>query len=153
MDRGLPILLHVLLPKPPGILIHCTVTTNESKALNLELDSDTLSKGLQITYPDNRSFRLKLIPIGLSFRFRIVIPAISELPTYFKTLSKRSFTLARKCDTGSLASEGGFKRTVNCLPSALNRLYFLVCRICEPCSFSLSLSLYKNTHLFRIYTL
>jgi len=77
-----------------------------------------------------------------------------------KACSNGSFTLARKCDTGSLASEGGFKRTVSCLISGMNRLCSLV--FASTISnlramfffLSLSLSLQKNTHLFKkIHTL
>ena len=66
--------------------------------------------------------------------------------------SNRSYTLARKCDVGSLASEGGFKRTVNCLPTALTACTVSypcpIFRICWPC-FSLYNSRLK---LFIFYT-
>jgi len=131
-----PMLLIAWLPKPTGILTECTVNTNVSKALNLEFYCDTLSKTLHITSPDNWYFRLTLIPIGLSFWFTwffIVIPSISLSSTSRNVCSKRSFTLARKCATGLLLSEGGIKRTISCLPTALylppvlsrNRVHYL----------------------------
>jgi len=46
-------LLIVYLPNPTGILSVCTVTTKVSRALNLEFDSDTLSKTLHIASPIN----------------------------------------------------------------------------------------------------
>jgi len=51
-DSGLPMFLIARLPKPTGILTECTVTTNVSRALNLEFDCETLSKTLHITSPD-----------------------------------------------------------------------------------------------------
>jgi len=90
-------------PKPTGIFTECTVTNNLSKALNLELYWDTYSKTYHITDADKCSFRLNLIPIGLSLWltwFSIVIP-----PYHYRSrpvTRVRSFTLARKCPTGSI---------------------------------------------------
>ena len=66
-ESGLPMVL--ILPIPTGILTECTFTIRGTKAINLELDYDTFSNTLHITSPDNSSFLLKLIPIGLSFWF------------------------------------------------------------------------------------
>ena len=68
-ESGLPLLLIARLGNPTGILTERTDTTNMSRALNLEFDWETFSKTLHITSPDNWSFRLKLIPMGLSFWF------------------------------------------------------------------------------------
>jgi hypothetical protein len=72
-----------------------------------------------ITSAANWSLRLKLISIGLSFwfsRFCIVIPTMSLLVRFCNAWRNRSFRLARKWLTGSLASEGGRKRTTCCPP-------------------------------------
>jgi len=52
-ESSLPMLLIACFPKPPCILIEYTVTTRVSKALNLELDCETLSNMLHITSRDN----------------------------------------------------------------------------------------------------
>ena len=126
---SLPLHLIACLQKPKDILTEWTVKTNVSRALNLEFYCETLSKTLHITSPENFSFSLKLIPIGLSFWFNwiwIVISTISVSSTSRNACLKKSFTLARKCATGLLLSEGGIKRTASCLPTALYRLYSLV---------------------------
>jgi len=48
-ESGLPLLVIACLPKPTGILTECTVTTNVSRALNLEFDWETFSNTLHIT--------------------------------------------------------------------------------------------------------
>jgi len=157
-----------VFPESDGHLTECTVKTIVSRALNLEFDWETFSNTKYITSADNWSFRLKLIPIGLSFWFTsfwIVIPTISLSSTSRNTCLNRSFTLARKCATESLLSEGGIKRTVSAFLqhcTACTLSYSCpVCRICEQCSISLSLqrihtylgSTHPNkTHLPHLYS-
>jgi len=83
----------------------------------------------QYNTPETRSLRLKLIPIGLSFwfsRFCNVIPTMSLSLRFCHAWRNRSFKLARKWLTESVASEGGTRRTTSCVPLALKRLY---CRV------------------------
>jgi len=80
-EGGLP-LLFIPRTKPTGILRDCTVMINLSRALNLPFYCETFCTKESITSAANRSLRLKLIPIGLSFwfsRFCIVIPTMSHL--------------------------------------------------------------------------
>jgi len=79
---------------------------------------------------------------------------MSPSPTSRNTCPNRSFTLARKCVTGSLLSEGGIKRAVICLPTAfyrLNCLVFLSSMSDLRAMFFLSLSLQK-IHTYLGYT-
>jgi hypothetical protein len=83
-----------------------------------------------ITSPDNWSFLLKLTPSGFSFwltSLLMVFPTMSPLLAFCNAYLNRSFTLARKWDTGSSSPKGGGKRrTVSCVPIALDRLYYLL---------------------------
>jgi len=67
--------------------------------------------------------RLCLVSTIWFTRFWIVIPTVSLSLRFCSACRKRSSTLARKWVTGSLALEGGNRRTTSCVPMALNRLY------------------------------
>jgi len=125
----MPLILVACLTKPTSILSEWMVTTHVSRALNLEFDRESFSNKLHITSKDNWFFRLKLIPVGLSFWFTwlyIFIPNISLSSTLRNVCSMRSFTMATKFAAGLLLYEGGIKRTVSCLPTAFYRLCSLV---------------------------
>ena len=118
-------------PWPTGIATECTTMTSLSRALNRALDWATFSNTDQMTSSDNWSFRLKLIPIALSYTLtslRIVRPTISESWQFRKAYSNSSVTLAWKWDRGfeSSPSAGGKSRTVSSVPVALYRLYCLI---------------------------
>jgi len=155
-ESGLPLLFIALYAKLTAILTEITFMTSVSRAMNLEFDWDTLSKTLHMTSPDSWSFRLKLIPTGLSLWFtwfRIVMPTMSPSPASCNTCPNRSFTLPIKCVTGSLLSEGVIKRALICLPTAFYRLYSLVfLSSMSNLRAMFSLSLYKKIHTYLGYT-
>ena len=103
---------------------------------------------LQITFPDNWSLPLKLIPISISFwliSLWMAIPPclrLARLVTGARTNRSMAFV------SGSV---GGLIRTVSCVPTMLKRLYSLLILFFTSNLYNISLLLYLNITCYEVW--